>query len=143
MLVLAGCVLSVENGRVVRTDFGGDPIAAGRDAYRSRCASCHGLEARGDGPVGAALRVAPPDLTSLAERNGGVFPRAHVIDVVTGRVALAAHGTREMPVWSDSFGPADAEGATGAAAVYARRIVESLAAYLESMQRRLSARRLR
>jgi len=136
--VLGGCVVSVENGHVERPDVGGDPIAAGRAAYRARCASCHGLEARGDGPVGAALRIAPPDLTWLAERHDGTFPRAYVIDVVTGRVALAVHGTREMPVWSDRLAPTDGAGATAAATLYARRVVESLATYLESLQRHLS-----
>jgi Ca2+-transporting ATPase len=142
LLVLGGCVVTVENGRIGRTDLGADPVAKGRDAYRTRCASCHGLEARGDGPVGAALRIAPSDLTSLAERNGGVFPRAYLIDVVTGRVVFAAHGTRDMPVWSDRLEPSDGAAATAAGSVYVRRVVEALAAYLETLQRRLSAGRV-
>lgn len=136
---LTGCVVSVDNGRVHSPDFGADPIGTGRKAYVARCAACHGIEARGDGPVGAALRTVPPDLTWLSERHGGTFPRAYVIDVVTGVAAVTAHGTRDMPVWSDRLGPSDGSGATVAGALYARRTLDALVAYLESMQRRLSA----
>jgi mono/diheme cytochrome c family protein len=142
LLALAGtgCVLDVEDGHVHAGYLGDDPIALGGTAYRARCASCHGLEARGDGPVGAALRTAPPDLTFLAERHEGTFPRAYVIDVVTGRTAVAAHGSREMPVWSDRLDATEASGATAAAAIQSRRMVEAIAAYLESIQRHLAAR---
>jgi mono/diheme cytochrome c family protein len=141
-LALAGCVVNAENGRIERQRFGGDPIATGRAAYRARCASCHGLEARGDGPAAAALRTAPPDLTALAARRGGAFPRAYVIDVVTGRATVAAHGSREMPIWSDRLDATEASGATATGAVYTRRVVESLATYLESLQRARAARPL-
>lgn len=140
LLLSAGCVLTVANGHVEPPDFGLDPIAAGRRAYATCCASCHGLEARGDGPVGPALRTAPPDLTWLAERNGGDFPRDYVIAVVTGGAAIPAHGTRDMPVWSDRLMLPNGEGAGAAASVYMRRTVEALSAYLASLQRRLSAR---
>ncbi len=140
-LLGSGCVLTVENGRVDPPDLGSDPIAAGRRAYAARCASCHGIDARGDGPVGPALRTAPPDLTWLAERNGGAFPRDYAIAVITGNAAIAAHGTREMPVWSDRLAPPDGNGAGAAASVYLRRTVEALADYLASIQRRLSAAR--
>ncbi len=139
LMASAGCVVSVEGSRVQGPDVGGDAVAAGRAAYRASCASCHGEDARGDGPVAPALRVAPPDLTWLAERNGGTFPRAYVIDVLTGAAAITAHGSREMPVWSDRFGPANGSGATVAASLYARRRLEALATYLETLQRRLSA----
>ncbi len=137
-LATVGCVLDVENGRLQSPDVGNDPVATGRQAYLARCASCHGIEGRGDGPVGAALRVTPPDLTWLRERNGGTFPRDRVIGVVTGDVALAAHGSREMPVWSDRIGMPDG-GATTAAALYTRRVLESLVAYLETIQQQLRA----
>jgi mono/diheme cytochrome c family protein len=139
LLLCTGCVLTVENGQIRRPDFGGDPIGSGRDLYTSRCASCHGLGARGDGPVGGALRVAPPDLTWLADRNGGEFPREYVIAVITGNVVVPAHGTREMPVWSDRFATTEGSGGSTGAALYARRTVEAIADYLASIQRRLSA----
>lgn len=141
-LVLAsGCVVTVENGRVDPPDLGLDTVATGRRAYLARCASCHGLEARGDGPVGEALRTAPPDLTWLAERNGGTFPRDYVIAVITGNAAIPAHGTREMPVWSDRLDPPDGNGAAAAAALYLRRTVEALADYLATLQQHWRAAR--
>ena len=113
-----------------------DPVRAGRDAYVARCASCHGADGRGDGPVAPALRVPPADLTELARRSGGTFPRAHVIDVLTGAAPVLAHGSREMPVWTDRFAFDEDSGATAAASIYVRRTVESLAAYLATIQRR-------
>lgn len=139
LLLGGGCVLTVENGRIDPPDLGGDPVASGRRTYMTRCASCHGLEARGDGPVAEALRTAPTDLTWLADRNGGAFPRDYVIAVVTGTAGIPAHGTREMPVWSDRFDAADGNGARVGAALYLRRTVEALADYLATLQRRLSA----
>jgi mono/diheme cytochrome c family protein len=139
LVLMNGCVLTVENGRVEGLDLGGDPIASGRRVYATRCASCHGLTARGDGPVGPALRTTPPDLTWLAERNGGTFPRDYVVAVITGHAAITAHGTSEMPVWSDRFVVSDGDGASAAASLYVRRTVEALADYLASLQRRLAA----
>ena len=49
------------------------PAPTGEEAYRRYCASCHGLEGKGDGPVAASLRRAPTDLTQLARRSGGRF----------------------------------------------------------------------
>jgi hypothetical protein len=49
--------------------------------------------------MSAALKATPPDLTVLAKNNGGVFPFSKVSEVIDGRKVVAAHGTREMPVW--------------------------------------------
>ena len=77
----------------------------GRDLYEFYCASCHGKDGRGSGPVVPALRSEPPDLTRLTLHNGGVFPRARIEAIVDGRIdpPLVAHGTREMPVWGPIF----------------------------------------
>lgn len=105
----------------------------GRDLYVDLCASCHGINATGDGPVEPALKVVPPDLTRLSHNHGGTFPRELVVAMITGEQALPAHGSRDMPVWSQRFAPRS--GATGAAAVYMRRRVELIARYIESLQR--------
>jgi mono/diheme cytochrome c family protein len=106
----------------------------GRDLYVDLCASCHGVSATGNGPVEPALKVSPPDLTRLSHNHGETFPREFVIAVITGEQALPAHGSREMPVWSQCFAPRS--GATGAAAVYMHRRIELIARYIESIQRR-------
>jgi mono/diheme cytochrome c family protein len=75
---------------------------SGRDTYVFHCASCHGRTGTGDGPVAAALKIAPPDLTTLAKRAGGRFPEAQVTAFILGRRA-PSHGSREMPVWGPLF----------------------------------------
>jgi mono/diheme cytochrome c family protein len=75
----------------------------GPDLYRSYCASCHGTEGKGDGPVAPALNSKVPDLTTIAQRNGGVFPATQVNKIISGDQIILAHGTREMPVWGPIF----------------------------------------
>ena len=108
-------------------------IAEGKRAYLRTCASCHGTDGRGDGPVAPTLRVRPTDLTRLASTHGGTFPRAHVEDVVTGASPITAHGTSDMPVWRLTFGPTSS-GAAAAAALRRRRWLNSLVDYLETIQ---------
>ena len=75
----------------------------------------------------------PPDLTTLTIRRGGEFPRPDVVAVIAGEHELPAHGTREMPVWSQRFGTGSA--APAVASLYARRRLEALADYVASLQR--------
>ena len=77
----------------------------GRDLFEFYCAPCHGRDGKGHGPVAPALRVPPPDLTTIARRNGGAFPKARIEDVVTGNQdrVTPVHGSREMPVWGPIF----------------------------------------
>src|SRR5688572_24035792 len=77
---------------------------AGRDSFELYCASCHGSGGRGDGPIARELRTRPADLTTLARRNDGAFPREAVRGYITGTGrAVAAHGTTEMPIWGPLF----------------------------------------
>jgi mono/diheme cytochrome c family protein len=71
----------------------------GRSFYQSSCAICHGTDGKGKGFFSAELKSTPPDLTVLAKKNGGVFPASAIYDVIDGRKEIAAHGTRDMPVW--------------------------------------------
>lgn len=105
----------------------------GRQAYIDACASCHGIDGTGNGPVAPAFKRMPSDLTQLTRRHGGEFPLEFVIQTITGDHGVAAHGTRDMPVWSCHFGSSHAAGAV--AAVYTRQRVEVMANYLESIQR--------
>lgn len=77
----------------------------GKAEFQASCASCHGIDARGKGPVSDLLKVPPPDLTTLAKNNNGVFPTKAVYDVIEGSKAVGAHGTREMPIWGERFNP--------------------------------------
>jgi Cytochrome C oxidase, cbb3-type, subunit III len=76
----------------------------GESTYQAICAPCHGTDGKGNGPLREALKVAAPDLTILAKKNGGVLSVSALYDVIDGRKAIAAHGTRKMPVWG-AFSP--------------------------------------
>lgn len=131
LAILLGCARTSPSPVPAR---GADGVAQGREIYLRRCASCHGVEGRGNGPVATSLRTAPPDLTQLAAGNAGTFPGARVEATVTGEIAIPAHGTREMPVWSQELGPRS--GATAAAGLWSATQLGQLLAYLESVQAR-------
>jgi mono/diheme cytochrome c family protein len=82
------------------------PDDPGARLFVTYCASCHGRDARGHGPVAGQLRHAPPDLTKFTSRNGGLFPSERVRQIIDGR-GIAAHGDRDMPVWGDAFQVSD------------------------------------
>lgn len=75
----------------------------GPDLYHAHCAPCHGLDGKGKGPVAPALKDPLPDLTTIAQRNGGVFPVGHVRSIIAGTDVMIAHGSREMPIWGEIF----------------------------------------
>jgi mono/diheme cytochrome c family protein len=77
----------------------------GKSEFQSSCASCHGTDAKGKGPVSDQLKIPPPDLTMLAKNNNGVFPTDAVYETIDGLKKIPAHGTREMPVWGERFNP--------------------------------------
>ena len=105
---------------------------SGRALYLQYCASCHGREAHGDGPISASLKVAPADLTSIAQRHGGHFPDNWVYRVIDGQEYMWAHGPREMPVWGLEFWRE--EGADVGAGAKARDLIDRLVAYLRDLQ---------
>ena len=107
------------------------PNDTGSQLFRAHCASCHGTDARGNGPVAAQLRHAPSDLTQYTRRNGGTFPSERVYRIIDGR-DVSAHGDREMPVWGEVFKQLPA---SSAAAVKAR--IEAVVRYLQGIQERV------
>ena len=109
------------------------PTSAGPAIYQERCASCHGLGGKGDGPVAPALKVAPPDLTTITRRAGGTFPAARVFQVIAYGGSISAHGSQSMPVWGKIFSVEGGRGERGA--LHSRRTVLQLKRYLENLQR--------
>jgi mono/diheme cytochrome c family protein len=77
----------------------------GRHEFETNCAICHGIDARGGGPMRPFLARVPADLTGLARRNGGVFPKDAVAELIDGRASVepGPHGTREMPIWGKVY----------------------------------------
>jgi mono/diheme cytochrome c family protein len=76
---------------------------AGRTLYLRYCASCHGRDGRGDGPVAPALGEKPTDLTQIAAAHGGEFPFLAVCEAIDGTRTVRAHGVSEMPIWGEVF----------------------------------------
>lgn len=131
MLVLGLCGLAGE------TAFAFEAVtledSSGEQLYVRFCASCHGSEARGDGPVSRSLNVAVPDLTRITSRYGG-FPASLIRDVIDGRgIDKRAHGTREMPVWGYEFWVE--EGGDVSAQKTVRDAINKLVEHLRSIQR--------
>lgn len=107
------------------------PVVAGAQLFRTHCASCHGVTARGDGPIALLhLNRRLFDLTLLSALNDDEFPTARIHRIIDGRDQVA-HGVPEMPVWGDVF--TRAEGRSDEGSVEAR--IAALVAYLESIQR--------
>jgi mono/diheme cytochrome c family protein len=72
--------------------------------FKAYCAVCHGIDARGSGPMALSLKFPPSDLTRIAARNGGAWPQARVEGIISGQGPLpGGHGTSAMPVWGPIF----------------------------------------
>lgn len=113
-----------------RPELAGTP--EGAELYRQHCAGCHGARGLGDGPVAPLMSVAVPDLTRIAARRGGRFPEDEVARIIDGLSPLAAHGSRQMPVWGYEFYSPDADDET--AQRQATERVERLTRFLASIQ---------
>jgi mono/diheme cytochrome c family protein len=105
--------------------------ASGQEMFASYCAVCHGANATGNGPAQSALKIPATDLTTLAEKNGGKYPGMHVSSVLRGDAELAAHGSKDMPVW----GPLFRNLSQGHDAEVQQRIA-NINAYIESLQKK-------
>jgi len=104
-------------------------IDAGRVLFGTHCATCHGPNGRGGGPMATELRHEVPDLTRFTMRNGGMFPSVRVQRIIDG-TDVTSHGTREMPVWGNVFMRA------GASDQVVETRIEALTRFLESIQER-------
>ena len=102
---------------------------SGQEMYKAYCAVCHGSDGKGNGPAASALKVPATDLTAMAKNNGGQFPEMKVVSIIRGEGNLAAHGTREMPVWGQLFWTMS-HGHEGEV----QQRVSNLTKYIESMQ---------
>jgi mono/diheme cytochrome c family protein len=133
--VLAGLLLAtVSCGPTSDGALGEFTATQRRELYDRLCASCHGADGRGDGPVAKDLIVRPANLTTLAARRGGTFPREAVVNVLSGQRRVAAHGTREMPVWGQRLAPAESAPAA-AAQLEQARLITALTDHVASLQR--------
>ncbi|MCC7413547.1 MAG: cytochrome c [Gammaproteobacteria bacterium] len=109
-----------------------DATQAGAEQFYLHCGVCHGIAARGDGPLAALMHRRPPDLTGLARAHDGEFPFQAVYEVVDGRRPLAGHGDRDMPVWGKLF---ERQGSGAWSETIVRGRILEILIYLRSVQR--------
>jgi mono/diheme cytochrome c family protein len=105
------------------------PLDGGK-IFRNYCASCHGVSGNGDGPAAPALKTKLPQLTTLAQRNGGTFPADRVRRTIAGDDVTVAHGSQEMPVWGPIFHQIDTDQDLG----YVR--LQNVTEYLNTIQQK-------
>ncbi|MFM1992015.1 MAG: hypothetical protein RJA99_4972 [Pseudomonadota bacterium] len=115
------------------------PRDLGRSEFESNCASCHGVQGKGDGVLRPWLTRSAPDLTALARNNGGVLPVARIYAVIEGTEQPSPHGTRDMPAWGFEYRTRAAEHYGEAPydpEAYVRARVLALIDYLARLQAR-------
>ncbi len=99
--------------------------------YKAYCATCHGTDGKGIGPMTEWLKIKTPDLRRISIRGGGKFPLARVQRIISGEENITAgHGTREMPVWGPIFSQVSRDQDLGRMRVY------NLAKFIEKMQQK-------
>ena len=104
--------------------------ASGEEMYKTYCAVCHGVTGKGNGPAADALKVPPSNLTTLAKRNGGKYPAIKVAAIIRGEEVLAAHGSKEMPIWGNLFWSI-----SGGHEAEVQQRVANLNKYMEALQK--------
>ena len=109
-------------------------VANGGELFTQYCATCHGINAKGDGPMSSVMIIQPTDLTILAAENGGVFPSAWVIGRIDGRDPLVSHGS-PMPIFGQFFeGRGETMRGEDGVMIMTSQPVLDLVAYLDGVQ---------
>lgn len=116
----AGCASEVETGRASYTDL---------------CAGCHGATGQGNGPGSLGLTVPPADLTGIAARNHGVFPRVEVMSKIDGYAKGEPHHGAMPAFWPLLEGRTVLVPTGDGILTPTPEPLVALAAYLESIQR--------
>ena len=114
---------------VKKTPIPTTSAASGQEMFNTYCAVCHGKDAKGDGPAAAALKVPPPNLTTLSQRHDGKYPAMYVESVLMfGAETFPAHGAKDMPIWGPLLGAISVD------APEAELRIHNLNQYIESLQ---------
>ncbi len=64
----------------------------GKGLFMANCATCHGEDGKGEGPMARQMQKAPRDLTLIGVREKGNFPRARVMSVIDGYARSGLEG---------------------------------------------------
>lgn len=130
-VVVLGVGMATWLGSAAAAPLSDAAMQGARHDYQKYCASCHGNEGRGDGPVAQAMKAMPADITLLSMNNDGTFPAERVRAVIDGRADVAAHGPRAMPVWGEELYVSD----EGAGQAQAQSRIDALTFYVQSLQK--------
>jgi len=107
---------------------------SGKQDFDNHCAPCHGLNGKGNGPELKVLPdIHPSDLTKISLKNGGVFPRKKVEDMVDGRKMIPSHKRFDMPFWGVDFQQQGKE-FTPESEAKAKARIDALVGYVETLQ---------
>ncbi|SLN11590.1 Cytochrome c [Roseovarius albus] len=122
---LSACTTDTSNEMPTRAD--------GAEFFSANCVSCHGSDAKGDGPAATGLPAAPPDLTLLSVQNGGEFPQTQTLSYIYGDPEKS-HLARVMPEFGEDMAldlvPVELDGVL----TPTPRELAGLLFYLESIQ---------
>jgi mono/diheme cytochrome c family protein len=99
----------------------------GAALFKTLCASCHGIDGRGDGPAAEAMQPRPTDLTK------STLNLAELMRVIDGRRTVRAHGDGSMPVWGREF--KEAMAGSGRENRDSLRQVQMLAEHVRSLEK--------
>ncbi len=102
-------------------------LDAGGRTFARYGALCDGIDGTGAGPRAESLAAAPPDLTELAEGNGGTFPEERVKNVIENG-GPKGHGMMAMLAWGKVFNE-DLGGDS-------HKVIDDLTTYIKSLQGR-------
>jgi mono/diheme cytochrome c family protein len=125
-IAVAVCAGWIVSAQTTRTGGQDGAVIKGQKLFAQYCASCHGTDGRGKGPVAAALKQGPPDLT-IIQAPGEKFPFSRVQIFIDGEKEVAAHGSRKMPVWGTVFRRTSGD-------LQSHADIYALAKYVESIQ---------
>ncbi len=118
LLVIVGFAVALYAGAQVFAQKEDSSVVRGKKLFTNYCASCHGVDGKGNGPVASSLKKTLPDLTKI--QKGVKFPSDEVRKKISGDALAPVHGKKDMPVWGMIFSQTD---------------IINLVKYLESIQR--------
>ena len=113
-------------------------VTEGHEYFVRYCASCHGTDALGDGPVAKSLATPPANLRKLGDKYGMPLPAHRIAELIDGRDTARAHGSHAMPVWGEKLYELG-HGAQGEAGI--SDVIAKLIAYLNTIQDHRTAMR--
>ena len=95
-------------------------LLEGRSIYLSRCATCHGQEGRGDGPIAGSL-LGPP----VGNISDGKWKHGGKPEEVLGVISKGIEGTR-MTGWGQVLEPSQLRAVTAYVFYLARQPVQAV-----------------